>query len=1011
MAAAWTAGPIAAVEEWLRLLPGSARPGPLTRCGEAAPSDDGLLRLDLRDRPDLADLLEPPLVLAGREGPEKSTAFPVERFHLDDGVLVLAEPDGVPPGSRWVWSPVATSRSTVQALLEGLRGIGRAPLAEALAAGRLDGTPTWSDAPPSELSQAQGQAYRACRSPGLRVVWSPPGTGRTRVLARAAEDLVRAGKRVLLVSTAAVAVDAVLLAVVASMRPGRGQVVRVGVPHRPGLDDLGLDGLAARASADVDARRALIARRLTDLAGTDDEITELAARLDGYDPEGYRAAAARVAAAGRREELRTRYQDTLHAAELAYGRVVTARREHDRLVAEAAALADARAAMARLPELQAELRELDAREEGLRAELRAAGRSRRRAKQAEDELTAFGPTAVARRRELWDEIIATRRAIGSTTPEQLGRLDGATARTERAATAAWLAFEPVESELRRLERAMEQANEVGPPTDADHALVERSERERLPALHERWTRLRAIRAQSAGDRSAHEEEHRRLAERSGSLRTDAEAEIVAAASLVGTTLARSLTAPVAGAGFDVVLVDGAEAATLAEVLLALAGAGETAVLVGDFGLPGPDLPDAVVAAGHPALRTWVLTGGFGHVGISTPEDALAHDGCVALQEPWHGGAAVRRLVNDLGYRVLREPADAQDTDDEDPAATEIVVVDVAALPDLAAVRRGPSGGPWWTAGAVLAPALARGAAPEVGVLTTSRAQVGPTLAALRDRDLLVGCGPVAAFRGRALDTVVLDQVEDEPDVRAFALGVTRARRRLFVLVDGPALDATTGPLAALRHAVDRGDARSWSAAALLGLDGPAPYRSDRVLAEVGDPLRRAVAAVDVSDEADLRAALDARLGEARDSLWLWSPWPAAGVLAPLVAAAVGRGVRVRAFVRPDEDGDGAAALRESGATVVRAEDGPRRLAVVDRRTVVLGSAVLAAGPRGPREALLAVEGRALAERLLVDLAADALGDPRPCATCADPMEVSGEGADTRWECRSCGVESNAGRAG
>jgi hypothetical protein len=375
-------------------------------------------------------------------------------------------------------------------------------------------------------------------------------------------------------------------------------------------------------------------------------------------------------------------------------------------------------------------------------------------------------------------------------------------------------------------------------------------------------------------------------------------------------------------------------------------------------------------------------------------------------------------VNDLGYRVLREPpAEVGDGTEASERETELVVVDVAGLPDLAAVRRGPSGDPWWTAGLVLAPALALQSAPGTAVLTTSPAQAGLALTALRDRDPVaaVGCGPVTAFRGRAFDTVVLDQVEDVPDVRALALGVTRARRRLYVLVDGPALAATTGPLAALRHAVERGDARTWSAAALLGLDGPAPHRSDAALAEVGDPVRRAVAALDVSAGEDLRSALALALDGARDSLWLWSPWLDAGLIAPLVAAAVERGVRVRVFLRPDEGADDgtADALRESGASVVRAEHGPRRVAVVDRRTVLLGSTIRPDGPHGPRKALLTVEGRGLAERLLVELGATAFGDPQPCATCADPMEVRGEGAAARWECRSCGaeVQTGAGRAG
>jgi hypothetical protein len=252
---------------------------------------------------------------------------------------------------------------------------------------------------------------------------------------------------------------------------------------------------------------------------------------------------------------------------------------------------------------------------------------------------------------------------------------------------------------------------------------------------------------------------------------------------------------------------------------------------------------------------------------------------------------------------------------------------------------------------------------------------------------------------------------DEPDARAFTAGLTRARRRVYVLADGPGPEAA-GPWAALGQAVRRGDARSWSAAALLGLDGPAPHRSDPALAEVGDPLREAVGAVDVSGTAALRAELDRHLGAARDSLWMWSPWLGAGaeVVVPLVAAAVVRGVRVRVFVRPGADpGGGAAAdaLRGVGATVVAVDRGPEQVVVLDRGTVLLGSTVL---PGEGRACLLAVPGRALAESLLAELDAEALGDPRACASCADPMDVRGEGAGVRWECRGCGSAAELGAA-
>jgi hypothetical protein len=69
---------------------------------------------------------------------------------------------------------------------------------------------------------------------GLRLVWGPPGTGKTMVLRRAIDDLVRAGKRVLLVSSTNVAVDNALAGVIDDLKPRKGTLVRVGTPHLPG---------------------------------------------------------------------------------------------------------------------------------------------------------------------------------------------------------------------------------------------------------------------------------------------------------------------------------------------------------------------------------------------------------------------------------------------------------------------------------------------------------------------------------------------------------------------------------------------------------------------------------------------------------------------------------------------------------------------------------------------------------------------------------------------------------
>ncbi len=71
-------------------------------------------------------------------------------------------------------------------------------------------------------------------------------------LARAIEDHVRAGRRVLLVSTANVAVDNAVKEIVDFLKPQPGEVLRVGPPHLPELaanDDIQLHRLAARTTA------------------------------------------------------------------------------------------------------------------------------------------------------------------------------------------------------------------------------------------------------------------------------------------------------------------------------------------------------------------------------------------------------------------------------------------------------------------------------------------------------------------------------------------------------------------------------------------------------------------------------------------------------------------------------------------------------------------------------------------------------------------------------------------
>jgi len=188
--------------------------------GPAVPTGDGWFTVDLRGAttgPDELDALR--LVGAhaeGGEGTDAPTFGVIEAVHEGGRLRVRA-------GAHVAWVPglVLTTHTgppgrLVHSLRERIRRLSGTGLAAELAAGRTAGAPAALDQEPEGLSDGRREAYAACLSPGLRLVWAPPGTGATTVLARAAGDLVAAGRRVLLVSGVNRAVDDALEAVLAS---------------------------------------------------------------------------------------------------------------------------------------------------------------------------------------------------------------------------------------------------------------------------------------------------------------------------------------------------------------------------------------------------------------------------------------------------------------------------------------------------------------------------------------------------------------------------------------------------------------------------------------------------------------------------------------------------------------------------------------------------------------------------------------------------------------------------
>ncbi len=109
----------------------------------------------------------------------------------------------------------------------------------------------------------------------VRLVWGPPGTGKTRVLSEAISELLATGLRVLLVSATNIAVDNALLGVIGHRRHQPGQLLRVGLPHHPDVlnhPDVCLPNLVREQLAEVEQQRQAVENRLLVMRQTDDEL-------------------------------------------------------------------------------------------------------------------------------------------------------------------------------------------------------------------------------------------------------------------------------------------------------------------------------------------------------------------------------------------------------------------------------------------------------------------------------------------------------------------------------------------------------------------------------------------------------------------------------------------------------------------------------------------------------------------------------------------------------------------
>lgn len=649
----------------------------------------GEYTVDLRDR--RIDPIDD-LRVAGEDGPRSGPAVPVDA-ELSCGVLRLRDPGPLPPGCDRLWARQVGPRDGLERLLRALREPAETPLADRLAAADLD---------PAADPRA------ACFAPGLRLVWGPPGTGKSRMIAEVAAELADAGKRVLVVSAD-------------EPPPGCG----------------------------TDPERLAIQEDLVALSGADTDIARLDRALTGYDHAAFLAAGRRIAngerSAGLESEfaaVRRRHEEAASSLATAQAGLRAAREAWDAVAGERGRLAEARALDGRLTTLDARIAELTARLAAGGPLSRGRRADRRALRAAEQEKTRVEET-IARLRE----------DARPLTDERIAELEAELAAAHEYLDAAAATESDAHARLERLRGKIAQLRSTGLATAQDRRFHDECVQRGLPALHAQREKLLRESEHRSARRGRLEERLWWLGERAHRARLDAEAASWESARIVTTTFARRATG---SRPFDVVLVDDAGSARLADVLLAVAQARETAVVFGDFRQPGPRVRPAELRT-LPEIRRWSLATAFSHCGIRTAADARDHPGCAVLTRQFRFGPAVGALAAVAGYEAPDETA---------APGTGVVLLDTGGEP----VER-----------AAVAHALA---GRKAAVLAPNRAQADAWLGVLRDH-LGIAVGTARTLPGHEFDTVLLDATEDDwsARVRSFGSAVTRARRTLYVLAD------------------------------------------------------------------------------------------------------------------------------------------------------------------------------------------------------------------------------------
>jgi len=809
------------------------------------------------------------------------------------------------------------------------------------------------------LNPSQQQAIDHSQSASLTYVWGPPGTGKTATLGRIVEASVKRGLRVLVAVHANAAVDEVTEDIAETLKATafyqQGQILRLGTPQK---ESLTADYPWVQIETVVQHLGASLMAEQASLLQERPRIERQLALLVGAGE-----------AAAQQQALEKRGMQL--AASVAAGEQV-----RSRLYAE----------LARKSHAAAEA------EERLQKAERSGGIKR-----------LFSGVSLPTLRQARDRAVFERDALRRQIDETHVRLEKE--KRHQTEMQAQLAVARQSAAL-----ALRPLGITG---------VEMRGREA------------SLKAESAKLSTRLEDVQKRLA--------DLPRRVLADARVVCTTLAKTFAAKeLPDDPFDVLIIDEASMAPMPSLYWALGRCRQIAVIAGDF----LQLPPICVAETAMAQK-WLGRSVYQLAGIETPEQASSHPAVCLLDTQYRMHPQIAELASGLFYGGLLRSHSSTETR---PASAGLGHAPLTLLDTSGAApwcSRLSGGGRFNLCHAVLAAQTAekivRESGHSVGIISPYAAQARLITRILRERGLekAVRAATVHRFQGGEEDIILFDTVESlgvrvapmlddtrEGSSARLLLNValTRAKSQVILLANADYLAQQLSPKSALSHILAQFQKSGER------IDG-AGLMDSYLMRQRGEWAERAAASApfpassgSLHTERSFYAAFKADLLAASQEVILLSPFLSinrSAVLADLLYALSGRGVKVRLFTRPAAEQTGAMALhaevvieqmRTMGVEVVERPKMHQKAAILDRAVSWEGSLNILSH-RDTGEQMRRFASAPVAEELIRVMDLDA-APARPQA--APSVEARAGEVRTAAPCSVCGrgqvVRVSAGAA-